>query len=80
MRDLPRSVRSTTAGPDHGEWSTTERGQGVARAVASRFLRRTKVGKMRPPPNINEATSPLVVLSAKTQSDLTSNFPVDKAM
>jgi len=38
-----------------------------------------RVGKMRPP-NVNEATSPLVVLSAKTHSDLTPNFPVDKPM
>ena len=44
------------------------------------FLRRPEVSKMRPPPTVDETTHPLVALSTKTQSDVTPNFRVDKAM
>jgi hypothetical protein len=35
------------------------------------FLPPVGVGKMRPPPTVDQATDPLVALSTKTQSDFT---------
>ena len=35
------------------------------------FLRPAGVGKMRPPPTVDEATGQLIALSTRTQSDFT---------